>query len=390
MINFLKFTKNAVYVMLVLSTLPLVAYAAPVVTGITGTVTHGTTVTVSGSGFGTKTTVPPLVWDNCSGTNVSTLWDGYWPNVASNSTYNLAYRTPIRSVGLPHSHITKYMAGCHCESTGNNTGWNVMMWKDFSNIANGTIFYMSSYVRTDPSWNGSLGSPADNNFKTFDYSITGTPYTTTNGIDGQWYLAYGPPTDLASPQWIVDATLPLPDQNGHNAWWGGGASSTAAWVKTEYEFKISSGNDGYAKVWDNGVLVINYLGPTDWYNAGWTSTNNRNISLGGYARAYGATTQWRYWADIYLDNTPQRSVICAGSSWGSRGRCEVQIPSAWSPSSITLIVNQGAFADNSTAYLYVVDATGAASPQRTITFGSSGSGGGGSSTTPGTAVLHTN
>ena len=76
--------------------------------------------------------------------------------------------------------------------------------------------------------------------------------------------------------------------------------------------------------------------------------------------------------DVYIDNTLSRIEICSGATWANRGTCEVQIPSAWSTSSVTATIRQGAFADSSTNYIYVVDAAGAAnSSGLEITFGES-------------------
>jgi len=375
--NLQRFAKGTLFTILTLVTLPIIAYAAPVVTGITGTVTHGTTVTVSGSGFGQKSTAAPLVWDNCSGTNITTLWSGGWPNNSSNATYNIAYTTPIRSVSLPHSHITKYLVGAHAESNGYNAGYNVMVWRTVTGVSYPTTYYMSSYQREDPSWNGSLGAPQDNNLKTFDFSNGGEPYAMNSSTNANWYANYGVPNNLSSPQWTINddgGSLNNPDNNSHNFWWGSAVSPLNAWVKTEYEISITNQNTGYIKMWDNGVLVVNYSGPTDKYTG-----TTKSFALGGYARAQGASTQWRYFADLYFDNTPQRIVICAGSSWGSRGRCEVQIPQTWidngTSAQATVTINQGSFADNSTAYLYVVDATGTPNTSgETITFGTGSSG----------------
>src|SRR5207248_10898297 len=65
---------------------------------------------------------------------------------------------------------------------------------------------------------------------------------------------------------------------------------------------------------------------------------------------------------------------------------EVQIPTAWSGSSISLTVNLGKFQTGQTAYLYVVDSNGQANSAGVpITVGSGGGGGG--DTTPPTVSL---
>jgi hypothetical protein len=75
--------------------------------------------------------------------------------------------------------------------------------------------------------------------------------------------------------------------------------------------------------------------------------------------------------DIYVDDTRSRVEICTGSTWAAKGACEVQIPhTSWGDTTLQITVNQGAFADSSTAYLYVVDADGVANTNgEEITFG---------------------
>ena len=60
------FMKMALSTIMAISVLPLSVYAAPAVSSISGTVTHGATVTIAGSGFGTKTPVAPNLWDTVS------------------------------------------------------------------------------------------------------------------------------------------------------------------------------------------------------------------------------------------------------------------------------------------------------------------------------------
>ena len=75
----------------------------------------------------------------------------------------------------------------------------------------------------------------------------------------------------------------------------------------------------------------------------------------------GYTSNWRYYDDIYVDTTLARVVLAEQPTLSDASIVEVQIPSAWSDSSITATVNLGKFAPGQTAYLFVVDASGAAS-----------------------------
>ncbi len=73
------------------------AVAAPSGLHASGTFSHKGTVTISGTGFGTKGTAAPVVWDDASGNNILDKWDGAWPN--NNSAYNITYRSPMRGIG---------------------------------------------------------------------------------------------------------------------------------------------------------------------------------------------------------------------------------------------------------------------------------------------------
>jgi hypothetical protein len=342
--------------------------AAPSVTSVSGTIKHGQSFTINGSGFGTKSTAAPKVWDDCSGTKVSDRWSGAWPDAGS-AANQLTYRAPLRSVALPHSHISKYLAGAHADGAGYNAGYNVMVWKTLTGVTYPKYIYLSAYVRHDPSWY--FGS--DNNMKTFDFSNGDSPYTMNSGSDSNWYGEYNGQFSSANNPgaWHMNddgASLMIPDANGRSVWWDAAANVFTGWVKQEFELLITNQSNGYFKVWENGVLKVNYLGSTDKY-----SGSTKSIALGGYTRQSNNANNWRYFADIYFDESSSRVLICNGSTYANRGLCEVQIPAAWSDSGISVNLNQGAFADSSIKYLYVVDSAGAVnSGGYSVTFGSGG------------------
>jgi hypothetical protein len=81
--------------------------------------------------------------------------------------------------------------------------------------------------------------------------------------------------------------------------------------------------------------------------------------------------------DFYIQRgTLARVEIGDRSSWKSCTWREIQKPSAWSNSSITIQLNRGSFQQGQTAYLYVVDANGTVNSQGyPFTVGGGGSGG---------------
>lgn len=323
------------------------AMAAPTVQGVGGKLDHKATITITGTGFGTKPVAAPVVWDDVSGTDMLAKWDGYWPN--KTSQYNTQYRALQRSISPPHSRVNKYISGAHGSSAGYDAGYNVVFWK---NVESPKYIYASWYQRVDDRW--VFGG--DNNFKTFAYSVCCSPYE----IPNNWYLNYPPPslnskTAIPSHQLNDDgASLVFPDANGHSRYWNDAVNPTAGkWSKLEVAINVSSSSDGYIKFWENGKKVVDYRGSTDKYPG-----TKRSIGIGGYARMQGQPDNWRYFADVYLDTSLARVVLANNQSLANATVIENQVPSAWSNSSITASVNLGTFSSGQTAYLFVVDAGG--------------------------------
>jgi hypothetical protein len=89
--------------------------------------------------------------------------------------------------------------------------------------------------------------------------------------------------------------------------------------------------------------------------------DGHTLGIGGMldspSRGYPANGFYHF-DDFFVDYTFARVELCAGSTWASHGVCEVQIPTMWETYTLALSANTGALPDGS-AYLYVVDSTGA-------------------------------
>jgi hypothetical protein len=86
---------------------------------------------------------------------------------------------------------------------------------------------------------------------------------------------------------------------------------------------------------------------------------------------YTATgTSDQYVDDVYIDDTWQRVEIGDNATYSSCTHREIQIPTAWSDTSITATLNQGSFENGSTGYVFVIDEDGNANETgKAITFG---------------------
>ena len=351
------------------------AQAAPSISGTSGTWSHGGSVAVSGSAFGSKSTAAPLVWDDASGASITDKWDGYWPTC--DAAVNTGYRSTQRSVAMPHARVSKYIAGAHGTSAGYNCGQNVLFWKYVTIGTYPTTTYISYYTRNDPAWlfADTLGS-SDNNHKLWTLDdLHDVPYGGQDTTNIQHFPTYDgdePSQYSTYDGGTIGGTTRLSTTNI----WPSGDSAWSGWVKREIEYKHDTGTGGYIRVWNNGVLSVDYSGRT----AVAADPDEMTVAIGGYSRNYPSANNWRYFSDVYYDQCNgasgcPRAMLCQNSTYASRGICEVQRATSWSSGSIGVTVNAGRFADGNTAYLYVCDDAGACNSTGTsITIASGGGG----------------
>lgn len=340
---------------------PSLALAAPIITNVNGTLSHRQLVTISGSEFGSKSTPHPIVWDDCSGTNVTAKWSGAWPEPVAQPNSTPRYTTPINGVATAHGNTTKYLAGRAYDGAGTGSGYpkNVMVWKNRT-VTNYPVYsYISWYQRVDPS------SSFGDNFKWFDYSTRNSPYTMSTSTDSNWYLEYvggvgnsfhvnddGGSITNVGPNWTLDYL-------GNSKYHGSSKNITTQWVKIELVIKYTNQNDGWYDIFEDGVLKKNgshphsYNGPTDKY----TSTTLRNEAIGGFSRL-GGENNWRYFNDIYLDYTQARVMLGNAPTLAACTIREPQPATQWSIGTITINVNAGKLTTGQKAYLYVIDSNG--------------------------------
>ncbi len=342
------------------------------ITGTSGGTAHGETFTVTGMGFGTKSTAAPVAWDNCSGapnlpSAILALWTGAWPN-AGTLAYQMQYRVaPYRSILPPHNRVGQFMAGAHGDNVDYFDGWDVMVWKHRT-ISFPAYTYLSWYYRCDDNWvfgiKSSGADPADDNHKIQDYSAGTGPYTA-----GDWHLEYNPrPTSrTATPGYHVNDNDTNFDNDGsstsfpNSSAWGANAVNpmSGVWTKIEAYYKLSNlpytdANTGFLRVYENGHPVLH----VDNTRTDVLSGTDRVDAVGGFSRDSGNGNNYRYFADLYLDYTFQHVSFGNASQISNCTVLEVQPVVAWSGTSITVTVNRGVFSDNAPFYIYVYDQTG--------------------------------
>ena len=355
------------------------AQAEPVVSGVQGSVSHGVSVTIEGSGFGQKSPASPVVWDDCSGTDPGEKWDFVYP-YSNDPEFRLTYRTPgevqkaggkTGGVALPHEHVTRYFAGAHYNSgpTDAHAGYNVCAGKNGQEGA--TYTYISFYSAIDPDWHFVFDNPDpaenDHNFKEYDWAAgTGYMGSGPNLYFGRPQVAESSSTWGANYYEGMNAKVFGVDPAVMNYYPStGGIFGTVSvptpqtgWHKVELVLKHGS-DDGFHRVYQDNVRVWDADVNDD--QLGSPAARAETV-FGGYAREAGSTDEyknnWRYYADVYYDHSLARVVLADAATYADATVVEPQIPSAWSDGSISIDINQGRLADGAEAWVYVFDATG--------------------------------
>jgi len=339
-----------------------ISSAAPNISSVSGTWSHNSQITISGSGFGIKNPAAPKVWD--SGNHNDSLNARYSEALpfSSVSQYNIAYRTtPFSSpsgstINAPHSYATKIIAGAHYPASDGSYGWekgnNVSL--TVGNWGNSTSFFMMYFYHIDPNFpdtdygpnlkefcaNESLTSSYTGDYHYIDYCNGSVPMT--NYPNGGWLKdtsVYASCSDTIRTEPLVPN--PMRTDVGADA---------DGWEKWDWQVKF--GSSGFDKLYVDNLLTLNT--PTGYVNG----FSVGSATIGGFSRVptRDPSKSWRYFSDIYMDNTFSRVILANNSNYELATKKEPQIPSVWSDSAITAQVNLGKILSFGTAYLFVFDA----------------------------------
>jgi hypothetical protein len=303
--------------------------AAPVVSGISGSIANGQQVQISGSGFGQKSPAKPYLWApfensaNPSSLGIVTSWDGiqsmgYAPGEGFNGTGAL-------------------------KATDNSGVWtaNVVSqgfgWNDY-----GRKMYLFRRVKQNFSvagmnWKIIRIWPASGNQPNWFMQI------------GNGELAVSPPIDsYGYPH--NDLTVA---QGTPNVW------------KTEEFLTKSNSASGVSDAefyhYVHGALVGVMTSGLRFKDDG-TAPMAMAYPVHGVQANTGFPSNYRHWTDdVYMDNTWARVIVGDAPSLANCTRLDIQIPFAWSGDQIGITLNLESIPGGQPRYLFVVDANGARS-----------------------------
>ena len=306
------------------------AWAAPNITTVSGPLSDRSSATISGSGFGLKggtNANKPLIWADFESSidptslGVLTSWS---------ATQNVTRQSAAPQHGLSNWNIRGVWPGQGAAS------FDVSIVRDIGNK-----LYVYGKRRFDFTMTA--------NQKYVDlWSDNGTANLVCSTVSGGVCLDQTCTTQAGRYQ--------------------GFTKLVNTWQLEEYLWRKSTTNGCGSSNVGNGFFA--------WIRNGVTSVTLADTMISNTTAKYGLGNGLRllnnftdssnlppngsqvWMDDIYVDDTWARVMIGNASTFAASTVREIQIPSAWADGSITVTVNRGSFADLSSAYLYVIDASG--------------------------------
>ena len=351
----------------------------PIITNVSGTVSHESTLNISGNNFGNKNPAAPLIWDNGENKAInsdaavfSSGWNDLWPFGSVDSCYIRYRRSGFRNMPQPHQYSFQTLAGCHYQDSDNNPPYiggagegyrAVMVTIDATVAAN--RWYARFYYRVDNRWN--RREMNRNNHKVTVFQTGGAAYTPGGGFQ---YTVYENGATGQSPgvSNLNDNELEPSSNQFDNA--------RLDWINWEELLDVSTSE---RDIFVNNIDVDIPMG--------YSESSARSFTMGGYYRRVrdngsvsntadyrgsweeDQDTNWRYFDDAYVDTTWSRVVMGNAPTYAACTIMEPQIPLTWSNSSISVQVNIGRLSDSPNIYLYVFSADNAVNLNGKLVFG---------------------
>jgi len=314
-------------------------FCQPEIESVQGRFLHNSSMNIIGRFFGIKPNALPLVWENHEAGSFSDDWGISMKDrdMVIGGTAEINRHSYSSYYG--YDQFDMYSAYQYAESYSNV--WYISFWFrlgsewEYRRKTGGD--YYAENIKTTFLWDSEVGcalSTCGFDAKTTDY---GGWHCGPGGRGGD-YFQY---TTSVSQEEI----------------W----PNKETWYSEQIIFRASTtydSADGIFEAWANGKRyhsdhdadLYGQGGNIYVLDAGWTDA--------WWDQGYSPPTVYIYYDDVYIDNTIARVVIGDSSDFGNCTHQEIQIPTAWSDSSITITANGGSFAAGERVYLFVVDADG--------------------------------
>lgn len=310
------------------------AFSAPAITSVSGSASHGQSITIIGTGFGIKNPAEPVLWA---------------PFDTSIDPSPLG-RIKAWDQSDQYPRCVQYV------STGGRSGGGVRTLDTCARTNTAELFIRTGslgyYFNTLGQKNylfrqRRMGYTNDVNLKSIEF-MEFNNYTNGNNIV----------FNHTTRQWISqnipnDSYCYMNNSPAENQW------ATEEMVQQTSQ---TANADGMIRWYANGVLIGESPSCEIAFraNPGTNMDTIKPIFHGDYnisAGSMSTTPEW--WDSVYIDNTWSRVMLGSASTFSASTQREIQIPTIWTSDSITISVNSGAFGTGQTVYLYVIDSDGA-------------------------------
>lgn len=328
--------------LVIISLIPVSSLAAPTISGVSGIIGFGQTISISGTEFGTHSLQVESLQQNIESGSTGNLvvksgWDhSEWADFGPEPVYAVdQFHSGAKSYKCDFSPVRSDPANYECVlnyDLPNTVGYNgtlyISYWVRYSGYSAGDFQWKMLRI-------GETSTVVDNYPQLLLSNWASQDYIAHNaGGANIWLGANNNPQFDGS--WSRVELIVVGNSNGAT----NGTVNLTRYTDTGtiYTFNSSAIGDLSPShpTWES-VMLQNYLGN------GTISGNNAAIWID----------------DVYIQTgTQSRVELCAGSTWANRGKCEIQVPTSWGSTSISATANTGNFSGSSTAYIYVVDANG--------------------------------
>lgn len=301
------------------------AWAAPSISTASGSFSQGSTVTIGGSGFGSKGgTDPnrPLIWadfeNSINPTNLGVVLD--WSGISNLSLHTGGPQHGLSTQNIVGTYDPSQMAH-NFQLNRSYTSKIYLYGKRYYNFARPANLKVFRLWANKQGWDLVASNHGSGLFLNEGCALDPDAYQGFSWIQNTWNIE----------EFRVDiGTVDNCSGNAGNALY--------EWVRNGTRLQFDS-------TMTNGTTQ--------------GATYGRLIVLDNFTDTPPPTGSRVYMDDLYVDDTWAHVMIGNASTLAASTQREIQIPSAWSNTSITIRVNRGSFGSLDNAYLYVIDANGA-------------------------------
>lgn len=303
--------------------------------------THGASYTITGTGFGTKATAAPKVWETLDDTSLVSGLTG--ASMTLDSTANLRHARVSHSarVNFNGTSLPGYFA--YSQASG-AAQWFFQYW---------------IYLPAGFEWGTSSESPTPPrcNIKFLRLHPAGYPAEgclwSNGGYAYNGWEAGNTAFRFVETNGGVTGVFAMASVFGLGAW---------HCVQGEWGENTGAGNaDGRLRLWVDGALKDTSDTFITNTSSDGAAKNKNPLLLGWYDSAAsfpGGTAMYVDYSEVYVDTTFARVELGDSATYGSCTHREVQPITAWSDTSITVTVNLGSFETGATVYPHVTHADG--------------------------------